>query len=121
MTEQMLELLKNGGAGMMELAKTGSTVLVDEVIRLYIFFGIMGVLKASVVFIILFVLNKFLTTIQDVDNIRFVKAGKVSLLVLSMVYFTMNAFPHLSDMGKALVAPNLFLIEKGVDLVKKDK
>ncbi len=117
-TEETLKTAIEGAKGLGELAQKGVTTLVDEVVSLYIFYGVMGLLKAAVVFIIFGIVTKFLNSLDDGKKSKSIQGGKLALLVLSIVYFTVNSMPHLLDMGKAMVAPNLFLAEKGLELVK---
>jgi len=122
-TEQTLQVLKSGLTGMGELAKAGSTTLVDEVVKLYIFFGIVGILKAAAVFIVMGVVWKFLNVLEKSDsegkNTTMTKSLKTATLIISIVYFTSQSIPHVLSIGKAVVAPNLFLVEKGLELVGK--
>ncbi len=99
-----------------DLATKASAVIIDETIKLHIFLGILGVLKAAVVFIIFYVVFKYIKSLQIESNIA--KSMKTTALIASLIYFTFHAVPHLADIGKAVVAPNLFLIEKGVNLIK---
>lgn len=122
MSEELLKMLQSGGTGLAELVKNGTTVLMDEVIKLYIFFGVMGVIKAAVVFVVFGVVMKLLNTYEKADSegksSNKIKSMKVVALIISLVYFTANSFPHILDIGKAVVAPNLFIAEKGLELIK---
>lgn len=119
--KETVDKLIEASKGMSELAKTGATALVDETIKLYVFYGIMGILKAAVVFVIFAIVLKFLNTIDKANEKPsvFIKGCKTASLVMSLIYFTMVSMPHVMDIGKALVAPNLFIAEKGLALVKE--
>lgn len=119
--KETLDVAMTGLKGMGELAKEGATTLVDEVVKLYIFYGVMGILKAAVVFIVFGIVLKFINAVDPDKTNKILGATRSAALVLSIIYFTVNSMPHLLDMGKAMVAPNLFLAEKGIELVKKDK
>lgn len=124
-TPEMVNETKEGLKGILELAEKGGTVLIDEAVKLYIFYGVIGVLKAATVFVLLFIVNKFVSTMiqstNDKKETTVLKAGKTLALIISIVYFASMSLPHLSDIGKVLVAPNLFLAEKGFELVKGNK
>lgn len=118
--KETVQTLVDASKGLGELVKEGTTTLVDETIKLYIFYGVMGILKACVVFVVFGVVLKFLNTLEKADTPTILtKSLKTTALVISMVYFTIMSMPHILDIGKAVVAPNLFIAEKGLELVKK--
>lgn len=120
-TEETINKVIAGSKGMAELAKQGTTTLTNETINLYIFYGIVGVLKAAVAFLIFAIVWKYLTVLSkaEVLNVHITKALKTCSLIITVVYFAAVSTPHILDIGKAVVAPNLFLLEKGADLLKK--
>lgn len=122
-TEETLNTVVAGTKGMAEILKAGATTLTDETIKLYIFYGIMGVLKALAVFVVFGIVVKFLSTVDKANESpsKMIKGMKTTALILSIVYFTANSMPHLLDIGKAMVAPNLFLMEKSAALLEKSK
>lgn len=122
-TKETVEAAVNGVKGLNELAKEGATTLMDETIKLYIFYGIVGIFKAAVAFIIFGLIYKYVDTLTKGEALSAGKgrALKTTALIISIVYFTAMSMPHILDLGKAVVAPNLFLAEKGLELVKKDK
>jgi hypothetical protein len=118
-TKETVDAAVAGVKGMSELAKQGATTLTDETIKLYIFYGIVGILKAAVAFIVFGIVWKYLDVLTKSETLKegHAKAFKTSALIISIVYFTAMSMPHVLDLGKALVAPNLFLVEKGIALV----
>lgn len=122
-TTETVKEITHGLKGFEDLATKGTTVLMDETIKLYIFYGVVGILKAAVVFIVFGIVFKFLNTLDKANEKPSpkIKAFKTTSLVLSLIYFTAFSYPHVLDIGKALVAPNLFLAEKGIQLVKDNK
>lgn len=119
-TKETIEAAVAGVKGMSELAKEGTTTLMNETINLYIFYGIVGILKAAVAFIVFGITWKYLETLTKAEVLKLgtSKAMKTSALIISIVYFTTMSMPHVLDLGKAVVAPNLFLAEKGLELVE---
>lgn len=114
--KQAVEGLK----GMTELVEKGTTTLTNEVINLYIFYGIVGIIKAAVAFVVFGIIWKYLDVLTKAESLSagVSKSLKTSALLISIIYFTAVSFPHVMDLGKAIVSPNLFLAEKGVELVK---
>lgn len=119
-TKETVDATVAGVKGMSELGKQGVTTLTDETIKLYIFYGVVGILKAAVAFIVFGIVWKYLDVLTKSENLKdgVAKAMKTSALIISIVYFTAVSVPHVLDLGKAVVAPNLFLAEKGLELVK---
>lgn len=120
-TKETVAAAVAGVKGMSELAKQGATTLTDETIKLYIFYGVVGILKAAVAFIVFGIVWKYLDVLVRSEALKdgVAKSLKTSALVISIVYFTAMSMPHILDLGKAIVAPNLFLAEKGIALLKE--
>lgn len=120
-TKETLELVKDGAKGAVELVTQGTTVLVNETINLYLFYGVLGLLKAGVVFVVYFIVKKFIDAMLETANpqeANKLKALKSTAIVISLIFFTAKSMPYIHDMGKALVAPNLFLAEKAAEILK---
>ena len=124
--EKMIESALKSTEGMAQLLATGSTTLMAETVNLYLFMAILGVIQCAVVFVVFYVLNKYLNTLDKASqldeaplNKRVVSALKTSGLILSVSLFTVYSLPHIEQIGKVLVAPNLFIAEKGLSFIKK--
>lgn len=117
MSESILEGIK----GVMELAGKGTTHLMDEALNLFIVLSILDILKFGVVFVIFFVVKKFLSTIGEAsDNAktkRLVTSAQVAGFVLSLVFFVAHSYAGVVNIAKIMVAPNIFLMEKGYKVV----
>lgn len=121
MTEEMLNKLIKGGESMMSVAGGTATELASEAINLFIVGSVLAILKVAVVFVLYFIARKFLNAIEEADGKpnNVVKAAKLLLLCSSLVFFTVKSFPHVEDLTKAMVAPNIFLAEKALEYAKK--
>jgi hypothetical protein len=119
-TKETVDNVIKGSEGLQDLAKTGYTTMVDETIKLYVFYGVVGILKAAVAFIVFGIIWKYLEVLNkaEITPVGLNKALKTSSLIIAIVYFAAVSTPHILDIGKAVVAPNLFLAEKGAALVK---
>lgn len=119
----MGNILLEGSSQLLQLAAKGGGVLMDEAIKLLIFMCVLNVLKTASVFIVLYIINRYLTFL-DASNKSlkpYVKLAKTVSLIVSIMYFVVHSFPSLVELGKVTVAPNLYLVEKGITLIKKIK
>lgn len=118
-SQETLNKLVAGGENVAKVVSGAATELTNEAINLFIIDGVLSILKFSVVFVIFFIVKKYLDAIadKDKDNKHF-KAFKTTALVLSLIFFTTQSFPHIQVITKALVAPKIFLMEKTVGLAK---
>lgn len=126
MTEEVVKGVVNGVKETVPLLTELATDLTTEAINLFIFIGVLGILKAASVFVIYFIIRKYITSVQDVnaENQTLINALKTLLSVISIVIFVCFSYPHLVNIGKALIAPKLFIAEKSAEilnLTKKDK
>lgn len=115
----------DGMKGVLELASKGTTALMDEALNLFIVLSILDILKFAVVFVIFFVVKKFLDTVgqaSDSDKTkRLVYSAKVAGFILSLVFFVAHSYSGVVNIAKIMVAPNIFLLEKGYNVMKDVK
>lgn len=121
MTQEVLQ----GAQGLLELAKNGATELVDEAIRLFMVLAVLDILKFASIFVMFYIVKKFLDTISSAaDNEktkRLVYSAKTLSLILSIWFFVAHSYGGLVELAKLTVAPNLVLMEKGYNVVKEIK
>lgn len=119
MTEQLLK----GMEGIMELAGKGATHLMDEALNLFIVLSILHILKFAVVFVVFFVVKKYLDTIagatSDDKTKRLVQSAKTAAFILSLVFFVAHSYAGVVNIAKIMVAPNIFLMEQGYKVIKE--
>lgn len=98
------------------------TELMNEALNLFIMESVLGILKFGAVFVVFFIVKKYLDLMiessQDDKSKDRVKAFKTLALVASIIFFTAKSFPHIEQIGKALVSPKIFLLEKANQLRK---
>lgn len=117
------EVVKAFAAGAESVAKVTAgmtTELVNEAINLFIVESMLHVLKFSAVFVVFYIIKRYIDTMMGMEgaNTKMFKAFKTCALVGSIIFFTSQSFPHIISASKALVAPKMFLLEKGSDLIK---
>lgn len=121
-TKEVLQGLLQGGENVAKVAVGTAKDLTNEAINLFIIDSLLSILKFSVVFIIFYIVKRYceaMSTDATPQSKNVIKAFKTTALVLSLIFFTTQSFPHLQVITKALVAPKIFLIEKTADFVKK--
>jgi hypothetical protein len=116
--ETLKELIK-GGESIAKVAAGSATQLTNEAINLFIVESLLSILKFAVVFVIFFIVKKYCDTMADDSNKKLFKSFKTTALVLSLIFFTTQSFPHIMQISKALVAPKIFLMEKALSLTGK--
>lgn len=121
LSEQMLKEIVDGGKSIANVTMGTATALTNEAINLFIVESVLSLLKFSVVFIIFFIVKKYCDTLAEAnkEKTNLFKAFKTTALVLSLIFFTTQSFPHIVQISKALVAPKIFLAEKVAEMVKK--
>lgn len=119
-TEKMVKDATVGAKSLTDVATGVTTELMNEAVNLFIIEGTLHILKFAGIFIIFFIVKKYLDTMIEANKEQegLFKALKTTLLVSSIMLFTLKSFPHLIDISKAVVAPKIFLMEKGADLVR---
>lgn len=118
MNKELVEGLLAGAKNLTEVTTGLASDLIAETINLYIFLGILSVIKFASVFIIYFILKKYVKMLPD-EYATFKKSASAFLIVSSLIFFVYKSFPHLEDIAKATVAPKIFLIQKGSELLKR--
>lgn len=121
-TKESVDALLAGGKSIATVVGGVTNDLVNEALNLFIFESVMGILKFASVFVIFFIVKKYLDTMiessEKESDKKVAKAFKVSALVISIVFFTTKSFPHIEQIGKAIYAPKIFLLEKA-NVLKK--
>jgi hypothetical protein len=121
-TKETVDAAINGGKSIAGILSGVGTELINETINLFILEASLGILKFASVFIVFFIVKKYIGTMiesmTDSKDIQRANAFKTSALILSIVFFTAKSFPHIESIGKALVAPKVFLLEKANELRK---
>ena len=119
------EVVKSIGTGakqVMDTTISGVNALTTEAINLFIFKSLIEILGYSVVFIIFFIVKKYIDFLQLAGfDEKKSKALKTSALILSLTFFSMKTMPHLQSITEALVAPNIFVMKKGAEYIKEIK
>ena len=120
--KETIDAAIEGGKSIAGLMSGIGTDLVNETINLFILEASLGILKFASVFVVFFIVKKYIdtmiaSTVEEKDK-KVANAFKTSALVLSIVFFTAKSFPHIESIGKALVAPKVFLLEKANQLRK---
>lgn len=120
-TPEVVDKIIKGGENLAKVAAGSTNELVSEAVNLFIIDSVLSILKFSVVFIIFYIVKRYVDVLmQDCkrENINLFKALKTTALVLSLIFFTSQSFPHIQQVAKALVAPKLFLAEKTLSMTK---
>jgi hypothetical protein len=121
-SQETLNQLIQGSESLLKVAAGTSTVLMNEAINLFIVEAVLSILKFSVIFVIFFIVKKYCDTMMGADSEKngLFKAFKTTALVLSLIFFTTQSFPHVLTISKALVAPKIFLLEKSISIGKSE-
>lgn len=122
-SEEVLKTFITGAESVVKLTAGVSTELINEAVNLFIVESVLSVLKFGAVFVIFYIVKRYLDVMMESykdqkEKEGMFKALKTSALVASIIFFTSQSFPHLINMSKALVAPKIFLMEKGSELLK---
>lgn len=120
--EQTLKHFAEGAESVVRVTAGVSTELVNEAINLFIIESALNILKFAAVFVVFFIVKKYLDTMMAASedkNKGLFKSFKTTALVLTIIFFTTQSFPHITEMCKAIVAPKIFLLQKGSELLKK--
>lgn len=120
-TPEMMDKIIKGGENIAKVAAGTAAELTNEAVNLFIIDSILSILKFAVVFIIFFIVKKYLDALMadaKGNEMKLFKALKTTALVLSLIFFTTQSFPHIQTITKALVAPKIFLMEKTANFVK---
>lgn len=121
-TAAQLDKLKAGAENIGQVAVGAAEKLSAEAINLFIVQSALNVLKFLSVFIIFYMVKKYLDFLQSAGwNEKKVRALNLSALIIAITFFVTQSFPHLMEISKALIAPNIFLLEKGKEFYKDVK
>jgi hypothetical protein len=116
--KETLDKIVAGADNIGKVASGVATELTNEAINLFIIESVLSILKFSVVFVIFFIVKKYCDTMSSDSNDKMFRSFKTTAMVLSLIFFTTQSFPHITQICKALVAPKIFLMEKTLSLVK---
>lgn len=117
-TKEVTDKLIDGSKSVADVIIGATKELSNEAVNLFIVQSFLAILKYAVVFVVFFVVKKYLDTIMDETNDKIIKSFKTMAICISLTFFAYKSFPHLQDIAKAFVAPNIFLAEKAIDLKK---
>lgn len=119
-TEETVKVFVTGAESVAKVTAGVSAELMNEAVNLFVVESVLNILKFASVFVVFFIVKKYLDVMMETNKEKegLFKALKTSALVLSIIFFTTQSFPHLIEMSKALVAPKIFLLEKGAALIK---
>ncbi len=118
LNEETVNALLAGAENMTKVTAGLATELVNEAINLYIFLGLLAVIRFASIFVVWAIIRKYLSTMPD-EYADFKKAGQAFILCSSLIFFVYKSYPHMEDMAKAMVAPKIFLIQKGAEVLKR--
>lgn len=121
-SKETVDKLVAGAESATKVAVGTANELTTEAINLFLVDSILSILKFAAVFIVFMIVKKYIdvmieVTKEDKDK-NLYKAFKTCALIASIVFFTGQSFPHIQEIAKALVAPKIFLMEKGATLYK---
>lgn len=117
-TKEQVQPFIDGAKSVVDVTAGMTTELIAEAINLFILEGVLSVLKFAAVFIIYAIIRKYLTALPaEMEQAK--RAGLTITLCGSIIFFTVKSYPHLVDISKAMVAPKIFLIEKGAQLIRR--
>ena len=119
-TKETVETALKGGESIAKVMAGTATELMNEAVNLFIMESALSILKFAAVFVVFVIVKKYFDTIAEgaPEKAAIMKACKVSTLIASIIFFTAMSFPHITQIGKAMVAPKLFLVEKARELGK---
>jgi hypothetical protein len=119
-TEVVQEFVK-GAKSLTDVTAGLSTELMNEAINLFIVESALNILKFSAVFVVFYIVKRYIDVMMNSNKEKegMFKALKTCALIGSIIFFTAQSFPHIQEMTKALVAPKIFLLEKGASLIRQ--
>lgn len=120
-TQEALDTALKGGESIAKVVAGTATELMNEAINLFILESVLGVLKFAAVFVVFYIVKKYCDTMAqaaETTNQSKFKAFNAASLVAAIIFFTAGSFPHIQQVGKALIAPKIFLLEKANSLRK---
>lgn len=119
-SEEVIKQFVQGAESVVKVTAGVSAELINEAINLFIIESALQILKFSAVFVVFYIIKRYLDVMMEANSkdVNMFKAFKTCALVGSIIFFTAQSFPHIISMSKAIVAPKIFLMEKGADLFK---
>lgn len=120
-TKETLDTVIKGGESIAKVLSGTATDLMNEAIALFLVDSVLSIVKFAAVFVVFFIVKKYCDVAAEASGERSKQkfnAFKTSALVASIIFFTASSFPHIRQIGKAMVAPKMFLLEKANELRK---
>jgi hypothetical protein len=118
-TSEVVKSLGTGAKQVFETSVTGVNKLTSEAINLFIFQGLIHILYYMVIFIVFYVVKKYIDFLQEAGmEVKKAKALKTSALIISLSFFATQTMPHMMSITEAMVAPNVFIMKKGAEFAK---
>ena len=118
--KETLDTAISGAKSIAEVMAGVGTELANEAINLFILQSVLAILKFAAVFVVFFIVKKYCDVMAEAmkEKNGMFRALKTTALVGSIIFFTASSFPHITQIGKALVSPKIFLLEKANELRK---
>lgn len=118
--KETVEAALKGGESIAKVMAGTANELMNEAIALFIMESSLAILKFAAVFVVFFIVKKYFDTMAEAstEKLGLFRALKTASLVSAIVFFTAKSFPHITQIGKAMVAPKIFLAEKALELRK---
>jgi hypothetical protein len=109
-----------GSKSIAEVLSGVSSELAAEAINLYLLTAALSILKYSGIFLLYFILKKYLGYLKEASLISesIFKGLNLFIIMSSMIYFFNSSYPHLETIIKIQVAPKIFLLQKGTEIVR---
>lgn len=121
-SKENIEALATGVKSVASVAAGTASKLTAEALNLFIIDSTLQVMKFAAVFIIFYMVKRFIDFLSATGfSETKARALKLSLLILSITFFTTQSIPHLTEIAKACVSPNIFLAEKGTAYIERLK
>lgn len=119
LTAEQIQTVINGTKSVADVLAGVSSELIAESLNLFMVSSALSILKFSGVFLLYFILKKYLNYLKEADvaSEPVFKGLNLFILITSLIYFFTSSYPHVETIVKIQVAPKLFLLEKANDLV----
>jgi hypothetical protein len=117
MNSETIEKVLKGAESVAHVTAQLGSELLSEAINFYIFLGILQVLKAACVFLLLYLANRMLSFLEDEYKVAKI-IGRTVLSCAALAWFFSHSFEPVANVGKAIIAPRVFLLEKSKELLE---
>ena len=119
-TVEQIDALVKGSKEVAGVLTGVTNELTAEAMNLFLVTSSLQILKFGGIFVLFFILKKYLSYLKetDVTTEPIHKGISLFLLVTSFAYFFVMSFPHLETIIKINVAPKIFLLQKGKELIE---